>query len=96
MVSISLARWASQQDIPRHTAYRMFHSGRLVDRYGNKVQATQEPTGAIMVHLDSPADPLANVSADAIVKKLHEAGYVVLTREQAGGLGLALSPHDAT
>lgn len=96
MVSISLASWAFQQEIPRHTAYRMFHTGRLIDRYGNKVRATQGPTGAIMVHLDPAADPLANISADAIVKKLHEAGYVVLTREQARGLGLAISPHDVT
>lgn len=94
---ISLRRWAAQQGIARGVAYRLFHRGQLVDRDGRPVWAKQYPNGSILVDPTAPpgsagttGDPLAHVTAEAIVEKLRQAGYVVLTLEQAKGLGVTV------
>lgn len=93
---ISLRRWAAQQGIARGVAYRLFHKGQLVDRDGRPVWARQFPNGSILVDPTAPAapvgDPLAHVTAEAIVEKLRLAGYVVLTQEQAASLGIEAAP----
>lgn len=90
---VKASQWADQQGLPRHVVYREFHArGYVTDRSGNRVHAERAPGGkGIHVYPDGPPDPLAAVSAEALVAKLESAGYVVLTRDQAARLGVVAS-----
>jgi hypothetical protein len=85
-----LAEWARREGIPATRAYRKFHAGDLRDRDGRPVIAEKSGTGSIYVYDAVPPDWLDQISAEAIVKKLTDAGYLVLTAEQGAQLGLVV------
>lgn len=77
-----LAQWARQHGVSTSTAYRWFRKGQLPEG----VTARRTPSGSIEVE----TDPLWGVDIHALVRRLHEHGYVVLTRSQAQHLGVEL------
>lgn len=83
MIEVHLKHWAESRGIPTSTAYRWFRLGKLPEN----VKARKDPSGSIMVEI-TPEDPLANIDPHALVQHLREAGYVVLTEQQAEQLGI--------
>lgn len=79
-----LAQWARQHGVSTSTAYRWFRKGQLPEG----VTARRTPSGSIEVE----TDPLGEVDIHALVRRMHEHGYVVLTRSQARQLGVKSSP----
>ncbi|QYN17566.1 hypothetical protein [Amycolatopsis sp. DSM 110486] len=85
MPTMYLAQWAKAQNPPvaTSTAYRWFREGKLPPG----VNARKQQSGTIVVE---PVDPLAEIDPEALVRRLAEAGYVVLTREQVRSIDESL------
>lgn len=81
---MTLAQWARNRGVPYRTANRWFHRNQLPEG----VTARRTPSGSIEVE----TDPLGEVDIHALVRRLHEHGYVILTRSQARQLGVKSSP----
>lgn len=77
---MTLAQWARNRGVPYRTANRWFHRNQLPEG----VTARRTPSGSIEVE----TDPLGEVDIHALVRRLHEHGYVILTRSQAKQLGI--------
>jgi hypothetical protein len=84
---VRLRQWAQDQGIAPHTAYRRYHAGDLRDADGRRVHAKQDGKH-IWVSLDPYSPPPVDPEIDELVKRLRDAGYVLLTRAQARQLGL--------
>jgi|SRR5699024_1057123 len=83
-MAIYLRQWATEHGIALSTAYRWFAQGTLPEG----VRAYRTSSGSILVDSPQAEDPLDSIDIHALVDRLHAAGYVVLTTEQADRLGL--------
>ncbi|MDQ0376527.1 hypothetical protein [Amycolatopsis thermophila] len=81
--TIYLKQWARQHGIAPTTAYRWFQQDKLPEG----VHARRLPSGSIVVDVAEP-DPLDHLDPHALVALLRNAGYVILTRDQAHRLGI--------
>jgi len=95
---LSLSQWADRQGLSKYRAYRLFHAaaredeatGRvtaeLTDKAGHTVYAERTGSGVIRVYLNGQPDPLAHVDIHALAARLRDAGYVMLSPDQAARL----------
>jgi len=81
-----LAQWARDHGVPYSTAYRWFRHEQLPPG----VQAWRTRTGSIQVAVDT--NPLSDLDPHQMATWLRQAGYYLLTVEQAHALGLDNTP----
>ena len=88
MQRMYLAEWARCQSppVPYSTARRWFNKGVLRDK---GVNAHRSPSGSILVDFDA-SSPVDAIDPEALVRRLQEAGYVVLTQDQMRRIDEAL------